>query len=65
MSELYYDYNETVCPICGGKIKHPYTGEVTIEKLEEDNNTCLWIEVINEDGDCEGYYPACKNINKT
>ena len=53
-NNLYHDYNEVVCPICGGKIKHPYTGSVSIEQLEEDSNCCLWGEVIDEGGSTVG-----------
>lgn len=61
MDELYHDYDLTVCPICGGNIKHPYTGEVTSEQIEEDINSCLWIEVIDEGRSTLGYTPMCKN----
>ena len=29
--DAYYDSRSKVCPICGGKIIHPYTGYVTSE----------------------------------
>lgn len=63
-NNLYHDYNEATCPICGGKIKHPYTGSVSIEQLEEDSNCCLWGEVIDEGGITVGYHPICKNFKK-
>ena len=60
----YYDFNTTECPICGGRIKHPYTGIVTEEQLEEDCKCCLWGEAIDECGGTLGYVPICRNINK-
>lgn len=61
--KLYYDYNETTCPICGGKIKHPYTGSITSEQLDEDSKTCLWVEVIDENDSTLGFRPICRYIN--
>lgn len=61
---LYYDYNETVCPVCGRRIKHPYTGEVTSEQIDEDINCCLWGEVIDESNSTVGYRPICRNVYK-
>ena len=61
---LYHDYNETTCPICGGRIKHPYTGFVTSEQLEEDNNCCLWMEVVDEGRSTIGYRPVCRGAHK-
>ena len=61
----YYDGCGKICPICGGKIKHEYTGNVTSEQMEEDFNSCLWMECIDEGGGTIGYQPICKNINKT
>lgn len=60
---LYYDYDGVICPMCGGRIKHPYTGEVTSEQIDEDINTCLWMEVIDEDDITLGWTPICKNIH--
>ena len=57
---LYHDYYETECPICGGKIKHPYTGLVSSEQIEEDLNSCIWMEVIDEGDSTIGYTPICK-----
>ena len=57
-----YSGNEKKCPICGGKIKHPYTGYVTEEQMDEDTNSCLWIEVTDEGRGCLGYHPICKNL---
>lgn len=54
-----YEGTETECPICGGRIKHPYTGNVTSEQLEEDMSTCLWMEVTDESRSCLGYRPIC------
>ena len=62
---LYHDFYQTTCPICGGKIKHPYTGSVTSEQLEEDNNCCLWVEVIDESDSTVGYRPVCRYVNET
>ena len=61
---MYYDYNEQVCPICGSKIKHPYTGLVTPEQLEEDEKSCIWIEVVDEGRGTIGYSPICRNKGK-
>ena len=58
---LYFDYHEGVCPICGGRIKHPYTGLVTMEQIEEDARCCQWIEVVDEGGGTIGFRPICKN----
>lgn len=55
-----YEGTETECPICGGKIKHQYTGNVTMEQLDEDLHTCLWIEVTDESRGCLGYHPICR-----
>ena len=41
--EVYYTGNGDICPVCGGRIKHPYTGEVTSEQIEEDMNFCQWM----------------------
>ena len=54
---------ETECPICGGRIKHQYTGNVTSEQLEEDMNTCLWMEVTDESRSCLGFRPICRGEN--
>ena len=56
----YWDGYGKVCPICGNKIKHPYTGEVTIEQIEEDSNCCMWSEVIDEGRSTLGYLPQCR-----
>lgn len=60
----YLPYNTTICPICGGKIKHPYTGQVTDEQLQEDINTCQLIEVIDENNNTLGYQALCKKGEK-
>lgn len=56
----YLSYDTQICPICGGKIKHPYTGMITDEQLEEDLKTCQLIEVIDENNVTLGYRPLCK-----
>lgn len=56
----YLPYDTTICPICGGKIKHPYTGQVTDEQLQEDIDTCQLIEVIDENDNTLGYHAICK-----
>ena len=61
--EVYYTGNGDICPVCGGKIKHPYTGEVTSEQLEEDMNCCQWMEVCDEGDGCLGYTPICHNVH--
>ena len=63
--ETYYDGQGNICPLCGGKIKHPYTGYVTTEEIEEDFESCLWMEHVDEGRSTIGYIPICKNINKT
>ena len=63
---MYYKYAGKICPICGCHIKRPYTGQVTYEQLQEDIDTCLWIEVIDESRSTVGYVPYCKgksNVN--
>lgn len=60
---MYYSGEDNICPICGGKIKHPYTGNVSIEQIEEDIITCIWMEVANEGRGTIGYTPICKNGN--
>ena len=55
-----YDGTSDMCPICGGKIKHPYTGHVTSEQLDEDFNTCQWMEVTDESRSCLGFRPICR-----
>ena len=60
---LYHDYDCVTCPLCGGKIKHPYTGEVTIEQLEEDSKCCQWMEVIDESDSTIGWTPICRNVH--
>ena len=60
-SHSYLPYDTKVCPRCGGKIKHPYTGEVTSEQIDEDMNTCLLIEVIDEYDNTLGYEAICKH----
>lgn len=59
--ENYLPYDTSVCPICGGKIKHPYTGNVSSEQLDEDIATCQLIEVTDEYGHTLGYHAMCKN----
>ena len=59
--KVYYTGNGDICPVCGGKIKHPCTGEVTSEQLEEDMNCCQWMEVYDEYDGFLGYIPICRN----
>ena len=61
--KVYYTGNGDICPVCGGRIKHPYTGEVTSEQLEEDMNCCQWMEVCDEGDGCLGYTPICRNVH--
>lgn len=61
--EVYYTGNGDICPVCGGRIKHPYTGEVTSEQLEEDMNCCQWMEVCDEGNGCLGYRPSCRHVH--
>lgn len=56
-----YDGTGSVCPICGGRIKHPYTGLISVEQIEEDSKCCQWIEVVDETRSCLGFRPICKN----
>lgn len=60
---LYQDYDQDWCPICGGKIVHPLTGEVSSEDLEEDSKYCHWIEVQDENDNTLGYHAICNNIH--
>ena len=60
---VYYDGRSKICPICGGKIIHPYTGYVTSEQLDEEIACCTWCEVIDEGDSTIGYTPCCKNIH--
>lgn len=55
-----YTGTEKRCPICGGKIKHPYIGLITSEQIEKDFESCLWIEVTDESRSCLGYRPICR-----
>ena len=57
----YLPYDTKICPFCGGRIKHPYTGVVTDEQLEEDMETCQLIEVVDENNFTLGYNAICKN----
>lgn len=57
---MYFTGEDDICPICGNKIKHPYTGSVTLEQIEEDIRSCLWMEVIDESRGTIGYTPICK-----
>lgn len=61
--EVYYTGNGDICPVCGFIIKHPYTGEVTSEQIEEDMNCCQWMEVCDEGDGCLGYTPNCRNAH--
>lgn len=61
--EVYYTGNGDICPVCGFIIKHPYTGEVTSEQIEEDMNCCQWMEVCDESDGCLGYTPICRNVH--
>jgi len=61
--DIKYDYDYPFCPVCGGKIKHPYTGEVTLDQLKEDSDTCIWGEVIDEHDNTLGYVPYCRHIH--
>lgn len=59
--EQYLPYDTKICPVCGGKIKHPYTGEITDEQIEEDMKTCQLVEVIDENDFTLGYHAICRN----
>ena len=59
-SPSYLPYETKVCPICGGRIKHPYTGLVTTEQMEEDANTCQLIEIVDEYDNTLGYSAVCR-----
>lgn len=61
---MYFDGNSKICPICGGKIIHSYTGLVTSEQLEEESKSCIWIECIDEGRSTIGYMPCCKGTYK-
>ena len=61
--KVYYNGNSDICPVCRGKIKHPYTGVVTSEQSEEDMNCCLWMEVCDKGDGCLGYTPICRNVH--
>lgn len=61
--EVYYTGNGDICPVCGFIIKHPYTGEVTSEQIEEDMNCCQRMEVCDEGDGCLGYTPICRNVH--
>jgi hypothetical protein len=61
--EIYFDGKGTICPICGGKIIHPYIGLVTSEQLDEESKCCTWGEVIDEGDSTIGFIPQCKNIH--
>ena len=61
---LFFDGNSKVCPLCGNKIIHPYTGYVTSEQLDEEFNSCIWIECVDEGGSTIGYNPICR-FNKS
>lgn len=61
----YVDYNTEVCPHCGGKSGHPFTGALTDERREEYEdsfNQCNLMEVVDEGDGCLGYVVCC---NKT
>lgn len=60
MKKCFVDYYTRVCPYCGGPCKHPYTGLVTEEQLEEDFNSCIIQEIINEAGSTVAYTVQCK-----
>ena len=57
---MLFSGEDNICPICGGKIKHPYTGLVTSEQIDEDIKSCIWMEVCDEADGCLGYTPICK-----
>jgi hypothetical protein len=61
--DVYYDGRGTTCPVCGGKIIHPYTGLVTSEQLDEESKCCTWGEVIDEGDSTIGFIPQCKRIH--
>lgn len=58
--DIYYNGLGSTCPVCGGKIKHQYTGNITSEQMEEDSKCCLWIEHIDEGRSTIGYRPMCR-----
>lgn len=62
-SDVKYEYDYPFCPLCGGKIKHPYIGTVTDAQMEEDSHSCIWGEVQDEHNYTLGYVPYCKNIH--
>lgn len=62
-SDVLYDYDTKVCPLCGGEITHPLLGEVTSEQLDEQFEKCQWVEVQDEEGYTLGYRPVCRNIH--
>ena len=59
MKEAWVKYNDKICPCCGGPMKHPYTGLVTMEQLEEDSNSCIIMEVVGEGDFTIGYKVIC------
>lgn len=61
--DVYYDGRGKICPVCGGKIIHPYIGLVTSEQLDEESKCCTWGEVIDEGDSTIGFVPQCKNIH--
>jgi len=63
---IYVDYDETVCPFCGGGCRWPTTGEITANeeiwnRFLEDDNFCSLIEVCDEGGGTVGYTVCCNN----
>lgn len=62
---MYYDGTSEVCPICGGKIVHQFTGLLEdTSQLDDEINNCVWIEVVDEGGGTIGYTSICKGKRK-
>lgn len=62
---MYFDGRSKTCPICGGKIVHPFTGLLeNTSQLDDEINNCVWIEVVDEGRSTIGYSPCCKGTYK-
>ena len=64
----FVEYDEEVCPFCGGKMGHQVTGHInkdeeTYKRWEESLTDCTIVEVCDEGDGTIGYTVCCRNEN--
>lgn len=64
MKLISCDYETKICPNCGNVAKHPHTGLVSSEMLNEDSRACLILEEIDDSEGTTGYCIVCHRESK-